>query len=71
VAGIVAGVRGVVVGDGPVLVGVVAPGLAGAFDELPHPASAIERVAVAIAITATFVNLRCAIVDLRLPARYE
>jgi len=65
VAGIVVGVGGVVVGDGAVLVGVVAPGLAGAFDELPHPASAIESVAVAIAIAATFVNLRCAIVDLQ------
>jgi hypothetical protein len=67
----VVGVGAVVVGVPPVDVGDVAPGLAGAFDELPHPASAIERVAAAIATTAMFVSFRCAIVDLRLPARYR
>jgi hypothetical protein len=50
-----------------VVVGEVAPGLAGGvFDELPQAASA----ATAIATKATLVNLRFAIADLRSTARY-
>jgi hypothetical protein len=66
-----AGVAGVVVGPAGMVVGDVAPGPAGVFDELPHPASAIERVAAAIATVAIFVNRRWTIVDLLLPARHE
>jgi hypothetical protein len=50
-----------------VVVGEVAPGLAGGvFDELPQPVSA----ATAIATRATLVNLRFAIADLRSTACY-
>jgi hypothetical protein len=59
-------------GAGAVVEGDVAPGPDGGdFDELPQPASAIETPATAIAIVATFVTLRFAIVDLRNQARCE